>query len=145
MSLNAIEQIGLGSSDGLPFLSGTYSIPGQCKICSLRCEDLTSLEKHMHEVHKDDFVGFCVECGKGFRSWSGLHLHRKMHESDSQSLPTCHICGKQFASNSRLVYHSRSHSENKPFMCVTCGRSYKHKKNLKEHNCIPASLHPSMN
>lgn len=133
-------------SDRLLALSGrSYSSAAnfQCKICSQCCTSQPDLESHLYDEHKDDFVGFCVECGKGFRSFSGLNYHKKMHESDSVTLPTCGVCGKQFPSRSRLVYHERSHSEDKPFICVTCGRSYKHNKNLKEHNCnanMPAHI-----
>ncbi len=107
----------------------------QCRICGHMTLDRDEINTHHQTKHGSDFIAFCTECGKGFKSQSGFHIHKKMHTRENDSYPKCHICGRQCASQSRLVVHMRSHSEIKPFACETCGKAYKHQKDLKEHKC----------
>jgi len=113
------------------------NFPGNytCRICNSWYKERSELEEHQLSVHNRDFVGFCVDCGKGFRSQSGYMIHMRMHYDDKSQLHGCQTCGKHFVSQSRLVLHARSHSGFKPFACEFCGKSYKHKKNLKDHTC----------
>jgi len=107
----------------------------RCQICQTISENQSALVEHMHLHHREEFSFFCYQCGKGFKSYSGLHDHQKTYHVSGKNVPTCEICGKVFARNSRLIIHKRSHSNERPFVCLKCGKSYKHKQHLKDHIC----------
>lgn len=85
---------------------------------------------------KEEYAGYCEECGKGFKSNLGYAIHIKKHSGEKNAFLECPECGKSFAGQSRLAVHMRSHSEVKSFICLACNKSYKHAKNLKDHKCI---------
>lgn len=90
---------------------------------------------HHQTKHSKEYVGYCRLCCKGFKSNLGYELHKKMHDGETGSFEQCTVCGKLFHGQSRLITHMRCHSEEKTFVCLVCNKSYKHKKNLQQHNC----------
>ncbi|KAI0215266.1 Homeotic protein spalt-major, partial [Lamellibrachia satsuma] len=46
---------------------------------------------------------------------------------------TCNICFKTFACKSALDIHYRSHSNDRPFKCEACDRSFSTYGNMKQH------------
>ncbi|XP_076114870.1 uncharacterized protein LOC143082836 isoform X8 [Mytilus galloprovincialis] len=109
--------------------------PYQCRTCGYLTTEYDEMDNHQQTTHGLDYIAFCIECGKGFKSLSGFKIHKKMHEEKNDSYPTCCICGRRCASQSRLAVHMRSHSEIKPFACSHCDKSYKHEKDLRDHKC----------
>ncbi|XP_021368296.1 zinc finger protein Gfi-1-like isoform X26 [Mizuhopecten yessoensis] len=107
----------------------------KCSICDNAFENKDLLSQHLLETHSDEFYHFCFECGKGFKSYSGINDHRKTYHGMGDH--KCDICAKSFSCNSRLLVHKKSHSDERPFVCANCGRSYKHKKDLRDHFCSP--------
>lgn len=110
-----------------------------CKLCYEYFSDRTAYETHVKQVHQLDIVAFCPECDKTFKSWSGYTMHVKMHEGSNFK---CHHCGKCFQSRAHVQIHMRSHSTVKPFVCLTCGKRYKHKKDLNTHvgSCLKTTV-----
>lgn len=109
--------------------------PYQCRTCGYLTTEYDEMDNHQQTTHGLDYIAFCIECGKGFKSLSGFKIHKKMHEEKNDSYPKCYICGRRCASQSRLAVHMRSHSEIKPFACSHCDKSYKHEKDLRDHKC----------
>lgn len=113
-----------------------------CEIChsagNIDCvfpnKDL--LREHINHEHRDKYYFFCYDCGKGFKSHSGFQDHMKIIHSKRGKIHSCELCGKRFASNSHLVTHLKSHSSDRPFSCLECGKSYKHKYCLQSHTCL---------
>lgn len=110
-----------------------------CRICGFPFFDKNQLQQHLLSDHVQDYVEFCLECGKGFKSMQGYRAHQSMQHAEgiAENRPQCNICGKFCISNSNLKIHQRSHSKHKPFQCFKCLKSYKHKKDLKDHLCKP--------
>ncbi|XP_047238069.1 zinc finger and SCAN domain-containing protein 2-like [Girardinichthys multiradiatus] len=61
---------------------------------------------------------------------STLKRQRKMHINDN--LSPCKVCGRFFARN-YLNQHIRTHTGEKPFSCLTCGKSFSERGNLSKH------------
>jgi len=112
-----------------------------CKLCQqteanegFSSKDM--LREHLTVIHGNEFSIFCYDCGKGFKSISGLNNHIKLNHNDGTTTQfKCEKCGKCFARKSSLTTHMITHSNVRPFVCNVCGKSYKHKQNLKSHIC----------
>lgn len=111
-----------------------------CPLCvGVHFSSKPELGRHLKSEHDTAYVAICVECGKGFKSQSGANLHDRRCHGDKSGLDQCQTCGKYFTCLSLLRIHERSHSDARNFLCTTCGKSYKHKKNLQSHVCVPVS------
>ncbi|XP_060086425.1 myoneurin-like isoform X16 [Ylistrum balloti] len=76
---------------------------------------------------------FCEDCGKPFKNNDCLMKHIRVVHMAKLRTKTCPICQKTFSRPSSLEEHMRMHSDLRPFQCLTCGSSYKHKKHLNHH------------
>ena len=52
-----------------------------------------------------------------------------------EEMLSCPVCGKMFSKKrkSNLQVHLRTHTNERPFKCSTCGRSFKQKAHLEKH------------
>lgn len=124
----------LGARHGIDF--GSQGQQLRCENCSLIFPDENSKSKHDIEIH--GVKAFCGTCRKGFRSVLGYRYHMKQHGISyglTENCYKCTFCGNFYPTVSRLRQHMRSHSEDRPFTCKLCGRSYKHNNGLKIHTC----------
>ncbi|XP_021368271.1 protein sister of odd and bowel-like isoform X4 [Mizuhopecten yessoensis] len=108
----------------------------RCGICRHSIPDRNVLRQHLLQ-HSTEFTHFCYPCGKGFKSYTGHYRHEKLFHRPQTNNPKCQICGRQFPDDSSLKIHYRRHSDDRPFRCGMCGKSYKHKKSLQDHTCNP--------
>ncbi|XP_071488461.1 uncharacterized protein [Diadema antillarum] len=68
----------------------------------------------------------CNICRKACHNKQAFEEHQKTHISQ------CKICHISFVDEESLAQHMRDHKE-RPFVCGTCGKSYKSQFSLKEH------------
>jgi len=112
----------------------------RCMICKSRnsyfmVDNKDKLQKHLLDMHGKQFRTFCFECGKGFNSAGGLADHRRItHQAGLTH--GCEICGKKFARTGHLAKHKLTHTDVRDFFCATCGKSFKHKRNVLNHICM---------
>uniref|UniRef100_UPI003AB06A4D uncharacterized protein n=1 Tax=Centroberyx gerrardi TaxID=166262 RepID=UPI003AB06A4D len=86
----------------------------------------------------------CLRCGKCLQS--NLNLKRHMHRACTGADKTirefkCTACGKTFLSAAGVKCHMISHSNERPYQCSNCERSFKHVGSMKAHEeaCLFAS------
>ncbi|XP_033753448.1 protein sister of odd and bowel-like isoform X3 [Pecten maximus] len=107
-----------------------------CGLCLVVCHGKEGLRDHVWSCHGTQFRYICYECGKVFRSYHGHKKHDKLVHQGGVDCKTCQICGKVFIDNSSLKHHLHTHSDDRPFTCDKCGKSYKYATTLKEHVCV---------
>ncbi|XP_021368290.1 zinc finger protein Gfi-1-like isoform X20 [Mizuhopecten yessoensis] len=111
-----------------------------CEICRVEFENLDKLETHMLQIHEQQFKHLCLQCGRGFNSYSSFNNHNRLFHRADLTCPVCEICRKIFPFESNLRNHYKKHSDMKEYACQTCGKSFKYKQSLKEHGCYENKL-----
>lgn len=77
------------------------------------------------------------DCGKKFSSFSGLRVHRKIHNPNRCFI--CDVCGRTFKNESHLQYHRKNHTLDWRWPCMYCEMKYKSLAMYKTHL---AKVHP---
>ncbi|XP_021368270.1 zinc finger protein 653-like isoform X3 [Mizuhopecten yessoensis] len=132
---NTTSNLGQG-----PVFSSGHGHVGQnvygCGLCLVLCQGKEGLRDHVWSCHGTQYKYICYQCGKLFRSYHGHKKHDKLVHQGGVDCKTCQICGKVFIDNSSLKHHLHTHSDDRPFTCDRCGKSYKYATTLKEHVCL---------
>ena len=112
----------------------------KCTICNLSFGKAYTLKRH-NLIHVEGGANKFVShyCGKGFTHQSRLNEHVSAHTAPK---PACSWCTKPFATPKSLKDHQKSCKQRpsslppvptESYECVTCGRTYKQKKDLNKH------------
>ncbi|XP_058463615.1 zinc finger protein 85-like [Malaya genurostris] len=136
-------------------------MPHPCQLCMERFAEVTTYYEHLKTQHKDELTlqecidmiaqsenaelivqndsysvsgddgsFICAVCLKTFRNERLLRKHkRKIHPK----VFVCSECPKRFLYKSLLDKHMRVHTQEKPFQCQQCERSFSQKVNLEVH------------
>lgn len=108
-----------------------------CDQCKKILSSAAHLKKHINTTHcVKDFI--CDYDGKHFNSKDKLRLHIYIHRKHYRVQCGVQGCNKEYTTNQSMRKHLRTHFES--FMCHECGKTFKHKRLLLNHN---AALHYS--
>lgn len=122
--------------------------PFTCSICGKRLKSEALLAAHSR-IHSADKPHRCGICLRSFQRATCLkqhhvrvHLKVKVNEAPhaigrrktttAKAFP-CPICSKVFKFKSLLASHSLIHSDNRPYGCDFCSRSFRRLSHLKRH------------
>lgn len=100
----------------------------QCTQCNKKFKTSGSLSHHTARWHTSDRPLVCKECGEGIATALHLEAHMRMHRSNH----VCQVCNKKFLSASHLEKHRVTHTSDRPFMCGTCGKTFRDPYSVKE-------------
>ena len=110
----------------------------QCENCGKKFKTSTALSLHM-SVHLTQKKSVCEICGSAFKTIYRMRRHVRTVHFKSHLLKDpvcCELCGKKYYTNSQLKVHYRhTHLRIYPNKCNSCGKHFKRKHLLMEHNC----------
>ncbi|KAL4235063.1 hypothetical protein ACF0H5_006701 [Mactra antiquata] len=113
-----------------------------CNVCGKDFSKPSNFEEHMalHVMEKSNVEKshVCDFCGQSFFLARQLSVHKRRHRKKDLKcdVPGCHWT---FAFNHELKTHKMTHSEERPFLCDTCGFAAYSPYHLKRHNRIHSS------
>lgn len=135
----------------------TQSENKHCVLCGKYFARSVDMERHM-KSHSEDRPYSCPYCKKKFKNPYILKRHqskicknRDLQKTSSvkkkgnlqahqqQSLAegkVCPICCRILPCTADIAKHLRSHTEERPFICVTCEKGFKYRDTLKKHQII---------
>ncbi|KAG7497828.1 zinc finger protein 14-like [Solea senegalensis] len=128
-----------------------------CGLCGKYFARQVDMERHM-KSHSEDRPYKCPFCEKKFKNSYVLKRHQReicntrgLKKPKKKEMPqsnpqpqleglmegkVCPICSRVLPCTADIAKHLRSHSEERPFICVTCEKGFKYKDTLKKHQII---------
>ncbi|KAK7930372.1 hypothetical protein WMY93_006767 [Mugilogobius chulae] len=110
------------------------------QLFSLRQEvsNKHNLKQHL-EVQSRARPYSCSDCGRSFKSNSLLHSHMFVHTEEKPY--SCSSVGGASGGglscrSTRSLTLERKHTDQQPFRCSVCDKSFKHEKNLHIHRSV---------
>ncbi|XP_052764271.1 uncharacterized protein LOC128206110 isoform X2 [Mya arenaria] len=105
----------------------------ECPHCEKRFHLEVYLKEHISGVHYNIYKFQCNDCGRLFKSRTGLAVHTNLFHSKDATLFACKECGKQFKQKGNLRNHMHAHSKERTYSCELCVRSFKFPDQLSRH------------
>ncbi|XP_077399360.1 uncharacterized protein LOC144034473 [Vanacampus margaritifer] len=128
-----------------------------CALCGKFFARQVDMDRHMTS-HSEDRPHKCSFCEKRFKTRYVLKRHQKefcksqelkrpedkRHEEQNldpqPATPingkVCPICSRTLPYSADMDKHLRSHTEERPFICVSCDKGFKYRDTLKKHQII---------
>ncbi|XP_019749175.1 zinc finger protein 11-like [Hippocampus comes] len=129
-----------------------------CALCGKYIARKVDMERHMTS-HSEDRPHKCSFCEKRFKTRYVLKRHQKefcksqelkrplAQRRQEQSLDAqpaaapaegkvCPMCSRTLPCSADMDKHLRSHTEERPFICVSCDKGFKYRDTLKKHQII---------
>ncbi|XP_065805088.1 zinc finger protein 436 [Labrus bergylta] len=124
--------------------------PFACDVCGKRLKSEALLSAHTR-IHSGDKPHRCGVCLRSFQRATCLKQHhvrvhlrakqgqrvagRRKSSTTLKEFP-CPVCAKVFKFRSLLASHSLVHSEERPYACDFCSRSFRRHSHLKRHRHV---------
>ncbi|XP_065344212.1 zinc finger protein 62 homolog [Cloeon dipterum] len=108
------------------------AIPASCEICKQVFPSKTGMRKHMSEKHNlRAEICKCRLCDKSYIGRCGLNHHMRTKHSNEKPY-MCSFCGKSFQTGNQLSLHEANHAE-KTIECDVCDKKFPSKMALRSH------------
>lgn len=130
-----------------------------CETCGKQCRSKADLRSHIKSRHTETPRQKCDICGnlvKNMRKHKQIHVESALHIK-------CEICGHKTTTFKYLRLHMKIHNDEKwvwsffcelgnnfvsksflfisrPYVCSTCGQSFKRKKALNDHMSLHSGI-----
>lgn len=112
----------------------------ECYVCHKPFKSEPALRKHVYgHFYKNNLL--CSRCGKYCCSEAVLKRHLMSHEPNTENKPfKCTHCKKTFGGASQLREHVATHTQEKKFVCEECGKIFRASSNLYQHRLIHSEI-----
>lgn len=159
MRVHEKDEVSNGAKDDESTDPGTSDSPENknCTLCGKYFARQVDMERHM-KSHSEDRPYSCSYCEKKFKNPYVLKRHQKeicksrelkrpKKKEPQRSAPqpssdgsaeskVCPICSRTLPYSADIAKHLRSHTEERPYICVTCEKGFKYRDTLKKHQII---------
>ena len=130
-----------------------------CNVCGHRCNTPSTLERHMYS-HSEKKDHVCRTCGEAFRFEGEWKQHRFKHrriaafpcpkcpkrfmregertkhlKTHENILHSCEQCKYSTNDPCNLKQHRRVHTDDEPYLCMACNRTFKYWMQKQRHVC----------
>jgi len=113
-----------------------------CDLCSYKCSVSKLLHAHK-KTHFKHLLCSCDTCGKTFYQNSLLKNHIKRMHTSGMKDKKCYGCDFASIHKSKLMSHIKQvHTQERPFKCDNCDKSFKRRPHLKEHSRLHTEERP---
>lgn len=116
--------------------------PYECAICFQRFIQKVKLNRHMttHSTKPKPSIGaayLCAYCKKRFNSLQSCRRHIKLHTDQSDEKPfSCDVCQKSFKQKYSMEIHRKIHKNERPHKCPECDKGFSTAKDMRRHHLI---------
>ncbi|XP_063700417.1 zinc finger protein 728-like [Culicoides brevitarsis] len=107
-----------------------------CETCGKQCRSKADLRSHIRSRHTDIPKTKCDICGNMVKN---MKKHLQIHEESKLNIK-CDICDHKTTTFKYLKLHMKIHNDEKPYVCSTCGLSFKRKKALNDHMSLHSGI-----
>ncbi|XP_061469697.1 zinc finger protein 420-like [Rhineura floridana] len=105
----------------------------KCRNCSFSDQsDLNKQRSHAEESKRD--LASCKEEGESLFIQVPKEEEETSAESTREKPYKCIECGKNFKTKGHLYQHQASHTGEKPFKCMECGTNFRTRRSLYKHD-----------
>ena len=104
----------------------------QCDQCDYSVKTKSGMDYHVKSKHRKEKSHVCSWCQKRFNKLMELKRHVHKEHERQEDLLVCDVCAKEFVCKTHLNHHMRCH-ELRMYGCLACGKGFKTKCNLKDH------------
>ncbi|GIY41016.1 hypothetical protein CDAR_168671 [Caerostris darwini] len=104
--------------------------------CGHRFSSDSNLNYHYSSHSSTGKPFICLECREEFDHWRGLALHLWREHTIDIDLHACTECNYKTFSFFKLDNHRKIHSDERAFVCDTCGKGFKQISQLRNHVVI---------
>lgn len=98
-----------------------------CTTCNRTFKQEGNLKRHM-AIHSFKRTR-CPICDKSYKRRDAVPVHMKnFHQTHS-----CQVCHRAFDNAYAFAQHCKIHSDERPYLCAECGKTFALKRYLKAH------------
>jgi len=114
-----------------------------CVLCGYCAIKPSILKRHMSKHYDYPKPFMCAVCGVAYKERWQLRYHEKRHNGTAKDIK-CHYegCEMAFRHDSELRIHTRVHTDERPYLCDTCGYRARTQQQMRRHQRRHTGLKP---